>query len=108
MVLTSRSGPIPVPDKAVELKAKLETELKTLWEGQYNQLKNKKEQHTTEVEYHTILHIIICCTAYVLYALTKQNHLSLKNVQDQLRLLMITFTWTIHISSSHAFTLVTL
>ncbi|XP_064181950.1 1-phosphatidylinositol 4,5-bisphosphate phosphodiesterase beta-2 isoform X1 [Anguilla rostrata] len=38
----------PVPDKAVELKAKLLVELKTLWEGQYDLLKKKKEQHATE------------------------------------------------------------
>ncbi|KAJ8341425.1 hypothetical protein SKAU_G00337160 [Synaphobranchus kaupii] len=41
-------GTTPVPDKAVELKAKLKTELKTLWEGQYDLLKVKKEQHATE------------------------------------------------------------
>ncbi|KAJ8399144.1 hypothetical protein AAFF_G00415230 [Aldrovandia affinis] len=42
------SGPAPVPDKAVDLKEKLQTELKALWEGQYDQLKKKKEQHATE------------------------------------------------------------
>ncbi|XP_061105892.1 1-phosphatidylinositol 4,5-bisphosphate phosphodiesterase beta-2 isoform X2 [Conger conger] len=40
--------PTLVPDKAVELKAKLLTELKMLWEGQYELLKKKKEQHATE------------------------------------------------------------
>ncbi|KAI1895437.1 hypothetical protein AGOR_G00106270 [Albula goreensis] len=38
----------PVPDKAVDLKKKLQTDLRALWEGQYDALKKKKEQHATE------------------------------------------------------------
>lgn len=47
--LSCRADKVDLGDKVIELKVKLHADLKGLREDQYELVKKKKEQHTTEV-----------------------------------------------------------